>query len=117
MVRPRGRREAPGETLDDAEGVIQTVVADREFAECYTGLVRTVMQFSLVAVMQWSVGEWLSLVEHLVRDTTEQRDLKSKSLIRRCFCTEIPGGNLLRLVPSLSPNSPLHLVDPSNQQK
>ena len=68
MVRPRGRREAPGETLDDAEGVIQTVVADREFAECYTGLVRTVMQFSLVAVMQWSVGEWLSLVEHLVRD-------------------------------------------------
>ena len=44
------------------------MVADREFAECYTGLVRTVMQFSLVAVMQWSVGEWLSLVEHLVRD-------------------------------------------------
>jgi hypothetical protein len=37
-----------------------------------------------------SVGEWLSLVEHLVRDTTEQKDLESKPLIRRCFSTEIP---------------------------
>src|SRR5208282_5345096 len=37
-----------------------------------------------------TVGEWLSLVEHLVRDTTEPRDLESKPLIRRCFSTEIP---------------------------
>ena len=59
----------------------------------------------MVAVIQPSVGEWLSLVEHLVRDTTEPRDLKSKPLIRRCFKHRDPDGNLLRLVPSLSPNS------------
>ncbi len=52
-----------------------------------------------------SVGEWLSLVEHLVRDTTEHRDLKSKPLIRRCLKHRDPDGNLLRLVPSLSPSS------------
>ncbi|SPF32931.1 hypothetical protein SBA1_1100006 [Candidatus Sulfotelmatobacter kueseliae] len=57
----------------------------------------------LVAVAR--VGEWLSLVEHLVRDTTEHKDLKSKPLIRRCFSTRDPDGNLLRLVPLLSPNS------------
>jgi hypothetical protein len=32
------------------------------------------------------------------------RDLKSKPLIRRCLAHRDPDGNLLRLVPILSPN-------------
>jgi len=44
---------------------------------------------SVLVAARELVGEWLSLVEHLVRDTTEHGDLESKSLIRRCFSTEI----------------------------
>ena len=70
----------------------------------------------VVAVISSSVGEWLSLVEHLVRDTTEHRDLKSKPLIRRCFKHRDPNGNLLRLVPSLSPSSAtVHAPNPHRE--
>ena len=42
-----------------------TLLQDREMLYCLSSSRRVV---PVAAVVKWSVGEWLSLVEHLVRD-------------------------------------------------
>src|ERR1039457_3213381 len=59
---------------------------------------------AVVGILQ-SVGEWLSLVEHLVRDTEEPKGTRISLIDSALLQHRDPDGSPLTLVPSLGPNS------------